>query len=85
MNKKELLDTFHDNKGWTSIKDELPPLNKRVIFCSYYDEQDVYSEPNAGWYKGKKTHGDAVAMECSDNPMDWEPCTHWMELPKTPK
>jgi len=67
---------------WTSINDELPPLKEDVLFCCQID--DTFTFISIGQYCGHKTEGNAVVMDANDSD-DWEPCSHWMPLPKQPK
>jgi hypothetical protein len=65
---------------WISIAERLPPINEPVPFCCWVDE--YFTDVSFGTYRGQKTLGAAVAMEIEDSEEnDWEPCSHWYELP----
>jgi hypothetical protein len=73
---------------WTHYKDELPPRGyEEVLYCCWMD--DYFTDVRVGWYEGKRTLGDAIAMEsvaASEGvDRDWAPCTHWMPLPPKPE
>jgi hypothetical protein len=70
---------------WTHYKDELPPLGYvDVLYCCYLDDgEPCFTEISIGWFEGKHTEGDAIAMESYEN--GWYPCTHWMPLPPKPE
>jgi hypothetical protein len=71
---------------WTHINDELPPLNEYVLYCCFIDsEYGYFTDVEYGWYEGDKTLGNAIAMQRTDNPLDWYPCTHWMPVPPVPE
>lgn len=66
---------------WISIRDQLPPIDRQVLFCSELDGN--FTEIYLGQFNGAWTDSpNAVAMELDGD--DWAPCSHWMELPKTP-
>ncbi len=68
---------------WISIAERLPPLNVPVPFCCWID--DEFTDIDFGRYTGEKTLGDAVVMNVMDfGDQDWEPCSHWFELPLIP-
>jgi len=67
---------------WISVRDQLPPVRKQVLFCCEIDGD--FSEVIAGQYSGNWTESkNAVAMELGGD--DWAPCSHWMEIPKPPE
>lgn len=74
---------------WISILDRLPPQDERVLYCAEID--GVFGhEVNAGRWNGKRTLAradglQACVMDYGDEDGDWEPCTHWMQLPPLPK
>jgi len=66
--------------GWISIAERLPPIDVLVPFCCWID--DEFTTINFGRYMGEKTEGKAVVMQTKDSDeQDWEPCSHWYELP----
>ena len=65
---------------WISIRDQLPPTDRQVLFCCELDGE--FTEVDLGQFDGGWTGSkNAVAMALDD---DWAPCSHWMELPKPP-
>ena len=67
---------------WISVCDQLPPTDRRVLFCCAIDGD--FSEVDIGQFDGSWMGSTgAVAMELDGD--DWAPCSHWMELPNTPK
>jgi hypothetical protein len=69
---------------WISIEERLPPINEPVPFCCLID--DEFTDVSFGRYMGQKTLGAAVSMEIEDSvETDWEPCSHWFELPPVPE
>ena len=71
---------------WISIRDQLPPIGKQVLFCCKLD--DEFTEVDLGEYCGKWSDSpNAIVMELprAQDDYDWSPCSHWMELPKTPE
>lgn len=68
--------------NWILIRDQLPPTDMQVLFCCEIDGD--FTEIYLGQFNGAWTRStSAVAMELDGD--DWEPCSHWMELPKPPQ
>ena len=69
-------------EGEWIVADQNPPeIGDRVIFiCSINDD---WTEPQIGYWTGKKTQGDSFVMDCGDED-DWLPCTHYRPLPPAP-
>jgi len=66
---------------WISVRDQLPPIDRRVLFCCDIDGD--FTEVDLGQFSGNWTESKtAVAMELGGD--DWAPCSHWMELPDPP-
>ena len=71
-----------EKEQWVSILDQLPPMETRVLFCCDIDGH--FTEVELGQFTGSWTGSkNAVAMALDGD--DWSPCSHWMELPKTPE
>mgnify|MGYP003658934643 CR=1 FL=1 len=67
--------------NWISIREQLPPIDRQVLFCCEIDGD--FTEVDLGQFDGHWTASkNAVAMELDGD--DWAPCSHWMEIPKTP-
>ena len=84
-NERDPVPAHREVLRWISVFDELPPLDKRVVFCCYPDKRTGCGDIYIGIYEGSKTKGKAVVMETSEDRWDWLPCTHWMPLPKPPE
>ena len=68
---------------WTPITEQLPPIDKEVLFCCQID--DIFTGVSLGTYAGKWTDSpNAIVMEVTGIADDWSPCSHWMPLPLTP-
>ena len=68
--------------NWISICEQLPPTDRRVLFCCEIDGE--FTEVDLGQFNGAWTGStSAVAMELEGD--DWAPCSHWMDLPKPPQ
>jgi hypothetical protein len=71
-----------DQQKWISVRDQLPPIDRQVLFCCAID--GVFTEVDLGQFDGNWTRSkNAVAMDLDGD--DWAPCSHWMELPEPPK
>ena len=67
---------------WISVRDQLPPTDRRVLFRCIIDGD--FSEVDIGQFDGTWTGSkNAVVMELDGD--DWAPCSHWIELPKPPE
>lgn len=74
------LESLKAAQGWREISGSLPNVGEEVLGTCFIEGDWTF--PVIGTYKGRKTQGEAIALETDDD--DFHPCSHWMPLPTPP-
>ena len=81
----ELKDGCECEHQWIPVTEQMPPINKKVLYTCFIDDGDNWwTDINIGKWDGKLlnfANNPAMKYDHSD---DWEPCSHWMPLPAPP-